>query len=120
MKPAPGPYPYHRPDRHPKPFRSHLFNSGRHGLSHTQPQSMAETLAGKRQLRAALIVTTLLFITGFSDRFSVWTNGTLDSNIAGRFAIWTAATNMATMHPLTGFGLGTFHLYYPGNLPERR
>lgn len=58
-------------------------------------------------------VIALTFATGLADRFVIWSNGTLDANITGRLAIWKAAATMATQHPLTGFGLGTFHLYYP-------
>ncbi len=50
----------------------------------------------------------LIFTTGFDTRLI---SSAQDSS--ERFSIWTAAWDMAWEHPWTGFGLGTFHLYYP-------
>ncbi|MDY0028841.1 MAG: O-antigen ligase family protein [Pseudobdellovibrionaceae bacterium] len=49
-----------------------------------------------------------LYMTGFGDRIL----NTVEQS-QGRIAIWTASLTMAAEHPLTGFGLGTFHLNYP-------
>ncbi len=57
-------------------------------------------------LAAALIAASLY--SGFADR---WAD--LPRAGAGRLAIWDASLTMATVHPVSGFGLGTFHLAYP-------
>ncbi len=51
-----------------------------------------------------LSLIALIFATGFANRLTFPT---------GRLAIWQGAWNMLTEHPFLGFGLGTFHLYYP-------
>ena len=62
----------------------------------------------KTLIKIALAITpviALLFATGFIQRLGIFPTG--------RIAIWQGAANMATEHPFMGFGLGTFHLYYP-------
>lgn len=46
----------------------------------------------------------LVYATGFINRFNIST---------GRLTIWQGAWEMVSEHPFLGFGLGTFHLYYP-------
>lgn len=54
------------------------------------------------------IILPLVLITNFDNRLI----HTIEQS-RGRLAIWDASLTMAGEHPLTGFGLGTFHLNYP-------
>jgi len=50
----------------------------------------------------------LLFFTDFGNRIMhTW------DHAQGRLAIWSGSATMLEQHPITGFGLGTFHLNYP-------
>lgn len=59
-------------------------------------------------LTLLVVIIPLTLITHFDDRLLL----TMEHS-TGRLAIWKASLNMAMIHPLTGLGLGTFHLHYP-------
>jgi O-antigen ligase len=59
------------------------------------------------------LLTLLCITTGFFERFTLITERGIDPSIIGRISIWKAAWDMSWVHPLTGLGLGTFHLHYP-------
>lgn len=59
-------------------------------------------------LSMTALVGVMAFLTGFENRIAQ----TIDQS-AGRLALWSAAWDMSWINPLTGLGLGTFHLQYP-------
>jgi len=59
-------------------------------------------------LAMTILIGVMTIFTGFGDRIT----HTLDHS-TGRLALWSAASDMSWIKPLTGLGLGTFHLQYP-------
>ncbi len=59
-------------------------------------------------LALAALFAINMFLTNFGDRLLASLQDSSE-----RFSIWSAAWQMSWVHPWTGFGLGTFHLYYP-------
>lgn len=75
--------------------------------------TISKQLAFKLAGAAGLFILSLA-ATGFLGRFQIFTaDGALDSSIVGRLSIWQASWHMTMVHPLIGFGIGTFHLHYP-------
>lgn len=59
---------------------------------------------------AALALATMA-ATGFFSRFTRLLSG--DADASSRLSIWNSAFDMSLVHPLQGFGIGTFGMVYP-------
>lgn len=73
----------------------------------------------KISLASAALIITLALAVGFVDRLLPLFQEGGDKDLNARFALWRAGLQMSWVHPLSGLGLGTFHLHYPPfRLPE--